>query len=553
MISGLGCNIEKSSIMFLGPTLPEIEEQISGLGFQIVDNLTILGFQIDARCQNLVNNFDRIITKVTRIANEWRNFGLSLIGRIAISKTFLISQVNYIGSILTPTDNQLLQLQGVIDGFVLGGMPYAKDRLYVKPDKGGLGLLNIRQMITAAHCLWLSRIELGGLIDSWRVSILRDCGFDFKKFRPSVQNNVSRPIEHMLTSSWWNFFTSFWGVEKNYLEAPLFFNPFFPRGMSDTGRFDTGPVDGTVIGAANMVIHKDRLLSFSCKNTLNGAAVKNYAEMIASIGIQITVNQYMSLRKSINHAISTKGTREGLGTQMCIVTFIRRGKKGAKRFRRILEYNTLTCIKGLNVTDTYCNLVGINRVPDVTGGKMLGCWNTSFLPIDLRVFSFQFFNNSLPLGARLVNRYRNVNHNNISDCCTFCQIRNYGVPERETFKHLFFSCPALEDACTRFADKYFSNDLSHVEKMQCFFTGSTDEIPHKVDLIVCVLFAHEIWQSKLLKKIPNFTTVEFNMRCKFDILIDISKKFKESVVNSDSLWCRHWRIVNGYLGQPRRG
>ena len=339
----------------------------------------------------------------------------------------------------------------------------------------------------------------------------------------------------------------------NYLEAPLFLNPFFPRGMSDTGRFDTGLVDGSIIGAANMLLHKDRLLNLSLKDTLDGVVIKNFADMNVCLGLQITVNQYMMLRKSINHALSTKGIRNGLGTQMCIVTFIRRGKKGAKRFRRILEYITSTCIKGLNVTTTFCNLIGIDRIPDITGGKLLGFWNISFLPIDLRVFSFQFFNNSLPLGARLVNRYRNVNYNNINDCCTFCQIRNYGAPDRETFKHLFFSCPALEDTCKRFADKYFDHDLIYNEKIQSFFTGSIDETPHMVDIITSVLFAHEIWQSKLLKKIPMFTTVEFNMRCKFDILIDASKKFKKKVINSDSLWCRHWRQINGYLGQPRRG
>jgi len=83
-ISGLGCNIEKSSIMFLGPRQEAEIANIANLGFLIVEKVKILGIEIDSQGLDLNTNFDRLCNKVTIIANQWRQFGLTLPGRIAI-------------------------------------------------------------------------------------------------------------------------------------------------------------------------------------------------------------------------------------------------------------------------------------------------------------------------------------------------------------------------------------------------------------------------------------------------------------------------------------
>jgi hypothetical protein len=81
-------------------------------------------------------------------------------------------------------------MQSIIDNFVLGGTPMAKDRLYAAPKMGGLGLLNVENMIKSAQCLWLSRIEIGGYIDSWRVSIMLQHSFNPLCFRYSPDNRT---------------------------------------------------------------------------------------------------------------------------------------------------------------------------------------------------------------------------------------------------------------------------------------------------------------------------------------------------------------------------
>ena len=107
---------------------PLIEE----LGFTVVNSIKVLGFIIDNEGSNLNETFDLISTKIRMLINKWSKFNLSLAGRITISKTFLVSQVTYPGAILDPPKPRLLQLQDDINSFVLKGMPFAKDRLYLK-------------------------------------------------------------------------------------------------------------------------------------------------------------------------------------------------------------------------------------------------------------------------------------------------------------------------------------------------------------------------------------------------------------------------------------
>ena len=45
-ISGLSCNLEKTFIMRIGDTSGEIPENILGLGFNFVEKVKILGFEV---------------------------------------------------------------------------------------------------------------------------------------------------------------------------------------------------------------------------------------------------------------------------------------------------------------------------------------------------------------------------------------------------------------------------------------------------------------------------------------------------------------------------
>jgi hypothetical protein len=52
--------------------------------------------------------------------------------------------LNYLGSVFVPTDEQLSSIQEVINNFILKNLRISEQRLYLSPEKGGLGFFNFR-------------------------------------------------------------------------------------------------------------------------------------------------------------------------------------------------------------------------------------------------------------------------------------------------------------------------------------------------------------------------------------------------------------------------
>jgi Reverse transcriptase (RNA-dependent DNA polymerase) len=66
-ISGLKCNIDKTTIMFIGPDAMEEQRKIMELGFKICSSIKCLGFDICREGGLLTENFDRAIINIQRL------------------------------------------------------------------------------------------------------------------------------------------------------------------------------------------------------------------------------------------------------------------------------------------------------------------------------------------------------------------------------------------------------------------------------------------------------------------------------------------------------
>ena len=179
---------------------------------------------------------------------------------------------------------------------------------------------------------------------------------------------------------------------------------------------------------------------------------------------------------------------------------------------------------------------------------MNGIWNYSFLPNNLRVFSFQFFNNSLATGPRLAGRYRNDAAQNIDERCTFCLKGRIGVQMRETFLHLFFDCSFVQNCINTHISKYGENNWDRREKILFMFTGNcrgegADQ--NKLNSLMNVIFFLQIWREKFQRRLPNYVTLEFNMLTIFDAALSLGKKIREAANECQSSVCRSWRYRHG--------
>jgi hypothetical protein len=90
---------------------------------------------------DLPSNFTTIEQKIRDIILFWERFRLTFLGRVAVLKTLILPQLNYLGCFLTPHNDVLTRIQETMDAFALKGQSISKDRRYLHPNQGGRAYL----------------------------------------------------------------------------------------------------------------------------------------------------------------------------------------------------------------------------------------------------------------------------------------------------------------------------------------------------------------------------------------------------------------------------
>lgn len=124
--------------------------------------VTILGVKIHndmqvTRQQNYMHFKDKFVHRLT----GWQYRGLSLLGKILIVNTLLISQLIYkMIMVCSMSEEQFLELKRIIVNFLWDGKKakIAYDKLILKYNKGGLQLHNLRAKDKAMKLSWVSKI-----------------------------------------------------------------------------------------------------------------------------------------------------------------------------------------------------------------------------------------------------------------------------------------------------------------------------------------------------------------------------------------------------------
>jgi hypothetical protein len=158
------------------PIGPDPIVPVDTAGFPISNSIKLLGMEINRSLNNLEDAFVPILEKVEKIIRFWDRFHLTLPGRLAIMKTLLIPQLNYLGCFLVPKVDTLRLIQLAIDKFVIKNLNISVGRRYLPPEKGGLGIFELSSFLLAQRCSWIKRAH-SLPIDNWR--------FDLRRFSPS--------------------------------------------------------------------------------------------------------------------------------------------------------------------------------------------------------------------------------------------------------------------------------------------------------------------------------------------------------------------------------
>jgi hypothetical protein len=478
--------------------------------------------------------FDETLRKIRQGIEYWERFNLSLPGRISVCKTFLLSQIGYIGSIVSPTAEQEKNLQKALNDFCIGTMRTAAKKLYTPLSEGGLGLIKLSDFITSLQCSWVKRItQHWG--DNWRYDFKRKCyGNPLIADRHTFDPRVN-PILYNIGNSFGKFRSAFTEKDDNFRKALVFRNPFFRRRSADAGLLCENFFDIRNNVAMISIIVKLKFEDFFFRNR-----PKSMDNLNSEFGLDINLVTYMRLHEALQFAVDSRRNEEALPSQS-LDFFLKSFEKGSKPFRRILRYkeNSKLKICNLNTVKTFFELVSLPKPEDDILRFCWGEWQKNFYGNRCKEFLYKFRNNILGINQR-VNKFVH----DVDAECSLCTVNKEPRPiQVESFIHVFFECTYTTPYRVRIIETFFPElrGADEITLKRFWFTGIVPGMRRNNLFVSCIVNAvnYYIWNLKLKKSVNPLSIFIKDISDTVYKCLKMSKKLLEAKLSSNLIVCRH--------------
>ena len=494
ILSGLRCNVEKTCVMRIGDLSGELDPDILGLGFAFVDQLTLLGFKLSATEDLAEINYVDTVGKISNIIRFWERFNLSLPGKISIYKCLILSQLSYRAAILTPAPATLSLINDMIERFVLKGFSFAKDRIYLESASGGLGMIPLNKYIQGLQCAWVKR-AFDCTNDNWKYDIhLAGFGRIVNVSRTNANIELGTVLSNII-DSYCTFVHKFTEYGNNYMKVPILYNTHFRY-----GRDRNLIIDDNFIGRMILTTQPELIRTLTWEKCTHNGHFVHVRHFNNHTGINFTREQYYDLK--LAYIIAKRKFHKEGGFAMTLEDFMSTFKKGSKKFRRILSFDTKPYnIENLTQAATYARITDTTKPNRNRVLSMYSTWSIHCLPNRLRTFILKYYNNILGLANRIAHFVPNTDTS-----CTFCLLSQVRPVPEESFSHVFFDCPHS----SRIVELFFARYITIEFNREQYFTGLVEPDNERINrpFAICMdVLRYYIWQCKLNKKLPTFSAV----------------------------------------------
>jgi len=529
--SGLKCNVDKTMLMQIGQKVP-VSRDILDLGFQLTEKIKILGMEIDSDLTELESNFETIETKIRKSIAYWERYNLSVLGKINIVKSLLISLLSHIGCILQPSSARISSIQTALDKFVLGKLNIARKKVCTPVIQGGLGLFNLNDFLTAQQAAWILRCE-NSCRDIWRARI-----YEYSKGNPlasncAYTNIISNPILHGIIESFSRFRKIFDNRNYNFYNAYILNNPLFFSSRHNNRILTT---ESLHLDNPAQALLAAKVTFSACFNN-EGLIPQNL--LLQNLGFNLDDEGYELLSSCLLGFINRFHAHKSNGTSFNMIDNFCSIKKPSKKIRQLLteeRYKSVKLEKNPNFT-TFFRLIEILPQELENLELCFSAWANNYGSNRYRTFLLKFYNNLLGINTRTSHFAANPNRN-----CTFCSIRSPALVIDESFKHLFLECTTTAGWQEAFMNKFFSSIrfVNNDDKVKFFMLGAIPGEPNISVLIHAIIltFQHSIWEQKLKKKLPSFNTLTHIFLEQLKVTIGSSRKLKLLCEKFDFEICR---------------
>jgi hypothetical protein len=532
-LSGLECNFEKTCVMPVGG-IDNVPFDMTDIGLRLDTKIKLLGMEIDNNLNCLYTAHSKTVEKIVNTVRFWGRFYLSLPGRINIVKTLCLSQITYLGCIIKPSQEDSKTIEETLEKFVKGNLNLSKEKLYSKPELGGVGLIRLDSFLSAQQTLWVKR-ALDACCDSWREDLYNLTFGNPEILHPGLVNRNHNPILYNVAMSYSDFKTRFTILNDNYRKCSILYNPLITRARQVNTILDLNFFN------QNPPLDPDKLSSIRLRDVItnNGPVPVHVLNSEEGLNLPLNMNTYMRLVGAcLNFARYKKQFNQNNGSSMTIKDYFKTFKKGSAGIRRIIDQkNTGKPIEESVSAKTFMRITEIPVWEPAQLSLVYGLWNTATLSNRIREFCFKFYHNTLGLNTRISHFVQNH-----SRACTFCAMSEQNPPD-ETFQHLFFHCDKVVRIRNYLYEKYFADlGADPVVKKKLWFGLPPIPVHNKRLMVISIMIIqYWIWESKLKKKLPSRECIEKNLLFTL-ISIDALNKNLFFIDNSFAL-SRNWENI----------
>ena len=166
-ISGLRINKEKTNFVWLGKKKDKPKVPLFG---NLVHEIKILGvyFALDVRIKENIN-YKEILSKIKRLLGWWKQRDLTLMGKVHLMKTYALSKLNYISSLIVVPKWVMSEVEKITFEFLWNGKDRIKRNVMCQDYKnGGIRMTNYRLSVKAQRMCWVRRLLYGNQDMGWK-------------------------------------------------------------------------------------------------------------------------------------------------------------------------------------------------------------------------------------------------------------------------------------------------------------------------------------------------------------------------------------------------
>ena len=132
------------------------------LGIKWVTNFKLLGIHFDQTLENMNINYEKAITKVKMVANNWKNRYVSIYGKVCVVKTLMLPKLTHIATVLpTLTAKQIKEVEKIWHNYISPKKASARadiKTIHAPTAEGGLGLHHLKEFWQALKVSWIKRL-----------------------------------------------------------------------------------------------------------------------------------------------------------------------------------------------------------------------------------------------------------------------------------------------------------------------------------------------------------------------------------------------------------